>query len=256
MQTFGKRNPKTTTFGIALVLMSMLMAGATQAREFDIKTNHVKYDGVRYFVKESSAMKLGSYGEKKSPPTQQNYLAKHSDFKRIGRTEKSPPAVASVRSNTNLFHNGVFSMPIKLVNLGINDTGFSNMVRDKKCSFVRERIADRGALMRALNADRNVINYLKQKNSSRIVDGVIRIHSCIVRSSNTHAGRLKGDVAITKAKIKVKGTDATTNQNEVFFAHGPNTVIGYTMLKFRWDKKSKKKRSRIVGFEDDRQSIN
>lgn len=244
-----------------LVVISTCLVGTVgvanvHAKEFDIKRNHIKYDGERYFVANSSAVKNGTYGDKKSPVTQQNYLFRHSDFPKVGRITSTPPQFAKSSSDTSLFHGGDVDVPVKLAELKVSSEVYARMVKDQKCSFVREYIADLGVLRNNLNASRSTIDYLKQKNSSRVVFDVIRAKSCMVSNKVIHDASVKAGVNLKSLGIKLASNNRTKGETEVNFKFGKDTVIGYKMLKMKWDKKRKNKRTKIVRFEDDKQSFN
>lgn len=242
--------------GAILALSALSVMSTAQAREFDIKRNHVKFDGKRYFVAESTTMKLGTYGEKRSPVTQQNYLFRHSEFPNVGPVDKSPEQQASIQSDTSLFHSGIFKLPLELVDLNINSNYYANLVKNKKCSFVRERIADNGILKTNLNRSRNAIDFLKMNNDSRIVNAVIRVSSCFIKNKTLHDLSVNGQVKVGAINMSLQGKDRIRGETKVNFRFGKDTVIGYSMLKFNWDKRQKRKRTRIVSFEDDWQSFN
>jgi len=241
---------------VSTCLVGMMGVGNVHAKQFQIKKNHVKYDGFRYFVANSSAVRPGSIGVKKTPATQQNYLARHSDFKKLGKIKTTPKQFATSSSDTSLFHSGAFKIPVKLATLNISSSVYANWVKKQKCSFVREYIDDHGVLMRNLNANRSTINYLKDKNSSRIVYDVIRAKSCMVSNKRLYDASVNGGISLKSLGIKGVGKDRLKGETEVSFKFGKDTVIGYRMLKFEWDKKRKNKRTKIERLEDDGQSFN
>ena len=63
-----------STIAIAAISVGAFSTNPASAVEFKIKNNHVKFNQNRYFKRNATALKIGSYGKKRTPGGGKNYL--------------------------------------------------------------------------------------------------------------------------------------------------------------------------------------
>lgn len=217
--------------------------------------NHIKFNGNRYFTRSSTEVQVGTYGQKKAPVTEQNYILPYADLDYRGGRDRNGPHSFQATSGFRFNHNGSIKLPLKGLNLEIDDNAFVRMMREGACTFVNVSMDGLHDLTRQVNADRSVKEKFKWRNDYRIVHDIIRVKSCTVAGLLKHGGGAIGDVNIFDL-VGIKGNDQGAAAASVNFKFAKDTVIGYRLLKPVWDKRSKRKRRDIITWEDDNQGLN
>ncbi|MEL6189867.1 MAG: hypothetical protein AAFU79_35030 [Myxococcota bacterium] len=249
-----QRTNDLQTFALAaLVALGTLLPSPAQASEVQFKKNHIRFGGHRYFVRAASSLTLGSYGLKKTPVTEANYVSKASDVS-VAAPESGGTYSATFSSDSAIGHQGQVALPLELVDLGISTAAFKEAMREGACTFEHLHLSQDQA-QQAIENNRRAFDRFRDSDQFRIVYDVLRVKSCVVKTSRAAGGKAAGNVKVPPY-VKVKGNDGARSQSEVTFAYGPKTIMGYRLLKAKWDKKRKKKRTKIVRMEDDNQGVN
>lgn len=235
-----------STIAIAAISVGAFSTNPASAVEFKIKNNHVKFNQNRYFKRNATALKIGSYGKKRTPVGGKNYLEGGASFDAVGPRDQSPGHVAS--SDSDFSSDIDLSSESQQMNIDIN--AMINLVRSQACTFKRVWIGDKYTLMENINNNPTMIERLKYDNSNRIVFDILRVDECNIANSTTVGSGATVSNGAAKGSINVSST--TNNQ----FEFGTGSVIGYRLYKIEWDKSRKKKRTRIIGLREDSKGLN
>lgn len=220
------------------------------AATFEIHDNHFKLEGINFFRANASSVTLGAAGEKKTPATQQNYLAVE---------ERVPPGKLVIRK--------ALTIDIASARLSEKDIGGSIVVpglgtlsaaaaadklRTESIRLVKLEVLPR-KLVDAANESPRVLDALK-----RIGRGGRLVHQVVV-AMDAKLASIFANAASIDAAVTVKGIGLTAHAGSG--SSGGTTVdfsdatFAYLLLDLKWDANQIKNWRRIEGWEDDQWSL-
>lgn len=224
----------------AIICGGMVIGSPSHAAEFKIKSGHVKFNQLRYFKKNSTGLDLGSYGRKRTPIGQRNYLEGGLRLNSVGPTNTSRNHVASSDSS----FTGDFDVSAEQNGMNIDANAMIELLRQQHCTFARTSVADRNQLMALINDLPESERRQMKSNNMRVVFDILRIDECNLSNSST----VNAGAFVSTRKIGAAGGVESQRNNSFSFAEG--SLIGYRLYKLDWKKRE------VVGMREDSQGLN
>jgi hypothetical protein len=217
-----------------------------------VKNNHLHFNGKNYFRGGSEDIKLGSYGEKKSPLTQTNYLEHQSripapKLKVRDATEVDIDFTKSTKADI------LANINVAAVFKGSSSTGYeqlkSGQLRLVKLTLANEDVKD------AANASPKVIeDLIDYGNDARIATQIWVVLEAELAKSFTASKSFEVSANAGIVKVSGSGNGSVNGSMEVLLPSG--MCFAYLLGKLDWDATSKKNKTRITKVTDDQWSLN
>lgn len=228
---------------VAVALLLFACPRLAAADDVEIEASYFKYGGTKYFRRDAPVVKLGSYGQKKTPLLAINYLAVEDTIateKLAAHAEvsKSGPVIIDWKkySKTDVSANFGF----KYFTMGAKTalTGDYETFKSAKLKLVMFSIAE-GPMKKAINGSDAVLNYLKKEGSDGRV--VTRVWVVVDAKLATHlensttvtlSGKAGGAIEIT---AKLSASSSTSESHTIILPKG--MVFAYLLSKVKdWNK--------------------
>lgn len=211
--------------------------------------SHLSVQNVRFFTTGAASVELGSWGEKKEPLTQANYLMV-IDRVPAGKLKIRKSLDLAIDSST--LTEGNLGAGLTVPGLGRLGAGVAvDKLRREELRLVMLEVLP-GDMAEAVNSSPKVIEGLREVGH----DGRIA-HKVIVAldASTTEALRVAASVSaeVADGNFRVRFGGSTGSSSTVSFE---SATLAYLLLKPEWNASQKKNWTRMVGGEDDRQSLN
>jgi hypothetical protein len=211
--------------------------------------SYLQVANIRFFTTGANSVELGSWGEKKEPLTQPNYLMV---------MDRVPAGKLKIRKSLDLT---IDSTTLTEGNLGAGLTvpGVGNLkagvaadkLRREELHLVMLEVLP-ADMADAVNESPKVIEGFRNVgNDGRLVHKIIVALDAKTTDAFKVAGSVSAEVADGNFKVKLGG--GTGGITTVSFE---NATLAYLLLKPEWNANLKKNWTRMVGSEDDRQSLN
>ncbi|MCY1015860.1 hypothetical protein [Pyxidicoccus sp. MSG2] len=236
-----------------------------------ITNTSLKFAGLSYFRANAPSVVIGSFGDKKTPLTKQNYIEVLGRIP-VARLKVHRATTARIDfTGTSSVDLAVdVSVPISGSDTGMGtdmgtvpraDTGtvtlspsvaYEQLRHDQLC-LVKLDIYP-SDIIKAANDSPAVLAHLKEcGDSGRLVHQIFMIlkaKTAKVFSSSTSLAlsATNGEVMVT-----AQGSQGSTGDLTLRLSYG--TTFAYLLLKLKWDAHQKKNWKRITGSEDDQQSL-
>lgn len=219
--------------------------------QIEIRNNHVTLEGVHYFRANASSLRLGSWGEKKSPLTQQNYLMLEGHV---------PAPKLQVRKGISCEIAGArltdqdIGLTLTVPGVGKLSAGVAaEQLRSNQLKLVKFEVLPKN-LAAAANESPAVIDGLRRVgNDGRLVHQVLVALDAKTAALYSTAGTIDAEIDGGKfsltAHVGAGGSGGTTLSFE-------DATFAYLLLKPKWDASQKKNWTRIVDWDDDQWSLN
>ncbi len=213
--------------------------------------SYLQVENVRFFTTGASSVELGSWGEKKTPLTQPNYLMV---------MDRVPAAKLKVRKSLDL---RIDSATLTEANLGaglsvlglgkLNAGVAADKLRREEVRLIMLEVLP-ADMADAVNSSPKVIEGFRNVgNDGRLVHKIIVAADAKTADSFAVAGSISAEVDAGIFKIKLGGGAGTSGGTTVSF---DQATVGYLLLEPKFDANQKKNWTRMVGSDDDRQSLN
>lgn len=242
-------------FTMKKVLCAALVACAAATSAFAqkavIEDNVLKYSGKRYFKASAEDVQIGSYGEKKSPLTQANYLEVQSHVA-YDKLKVIEAGIIDIDFKQSKEVDVKAKLGGAAKHLGLeSDVAYSKLQKGelKLVKFIVEN----ESLRKTVNGLPGVLNNLdKYGNDARIAHQIFVVLEAetatkVTTSTSTTASGTADGVKLTVAA-------KTKNERDTTVTLSKGMTYAYLLVKIDWDKKAKD--LRIEKFTDDQQSVN
>lgn len=218
-----------------------------------IKPNHFTYNGIAYFRGNADTVRLGAYGEKRTPLTKANYL----EVKGMVPAPKLDAIAATVVDidfrQSNEADITVDVHPAQLEFAGGSVSAARRAASDGKLKLLKLHMLNND-MEEAINASPKVLEDLNDYGKDARV-----AHQIWVILEAELADRVKtnasASVKATIEGITVGLNGSTQSSRETEITIRPGATYGYLLGKFDWNASSKKKRTKIVDIDDDQWSF-
>lgn len=246
-----KMLPSGRYLGLMLLAFVCLFAVPTEANpNMKVKKNAFQFSGVRYFRNKAENVRLGTYGDKKTPLTQGNYLADQghitpANLSKVNVGISGPYSIDWGKYSRTEVEAGGKTMYVDAAGAKAELT--HSVAKSANLKLVKFHLAE-GALKRLLNQHANgARTYLaKEGNSGRVVSEVWVVMDGKLASEVTTGGSVSASAAAGGIKIDIKIGSSTTTTKSVTLP--PNTTFAYLMHKV---KKWNKGKTKVEDLEDD-----
>jgi hypothetical protein len=242
-----------------------------------ITNTSLKFAGLSYFRANAPSVLIGSFGDKKTPLTKQNYI---EVLGRIPAARLKVHRATTARidfTGTSSVDLAVdVSVPVSGSDTGMgNDTGmgtgmgagtgtdtgtvtlspsvaYEQMRHDQLC-LVKLDIYP-SDIIRAANDSPAVLAHLKEcGDSGRLVHQIFMILKAKTAKVFSSSASLALSATNGEVMVTAQGTQGSTG--DLTLRLSPGTTFAYLLLKLKWDANQKKNWKRIEGSEDDQQSL-
>jgi hypothetical protein len=215
-----------------------------------IKRNEFDYNVMRYFRGNSENVQLGSYGDKKTPALQSNYLSVSDQL------SADALALAKVRVGKPLAidwskeSKADVEAPVKYLTVVDGKATFTHeAAKDAKLVLVKFSI-DMGPLIKVLNEKApEALDYLKESDKRVVSDVWVAMEAELAEKFGSEAG-VKATANHEGLQLEVSSGLTTGTKTKVTIGEG--TTFAYLLMKPKWDHA----KNRIVELEDDQIGLN
>lgn len=216
----------------------MFMAGAVDASDVKVSKTAFRYNGVNYFRAKSENIRLVSYGDKKTPVGQANYLAVQNNITgenlaKVGTSVSGPFTIDwSKVSKVDAEGGGSLKYFMK----GGGKASFSHSKAESAHLKLVKFSINEGPLKTLLNNHATgARNFLKgEGNSGRVVSEVWVVMEAELASEVTTSGSVSGNASAQGIEVKFKAGGSRTATSKIVIA--PDTTFAYLLHKVkRWD---------------------
>ena len=218
-----------------------------------IKPNHFTWNGIAYFRANAETVRLGAYGEKRSPVTKANYH-EVKDMVPAPKLNAIKATVVDIDFNqTNDADITVDVSPAQLEFAGGSVSAARKAASQGKLKLVKLHMLNND-MEDAINASPKVLDDLNDYGK----DARVAHQIWVIMEAET-ADRVKtNSSASVKATIEgitigLNGNSQSSRDTEVTIK--PGATYGYLLGKFDWNASSKKKRTKITDIDDDQWSF-
>lgn len=219
---------------LSLLLVTFIIPTTMSAESVKVKANFIKISAQKYRRASAESATLASIGSKRTPVGKVPRFERVFDWKNGKLRLKQVTTVTIASSQANrlnaraavLTSNGSANAEVA-VSSGVN----ADYV------LTKFEIYDKTDVPTALNKSKNTLKQIKDIKNARIISSVW----VLVKGSESQMSTFDGSVALAKKGANGKLTIARSS--EVSFSFSPNTVIAYTIDKFKWNKKGLKRKS-------------
>ena len=216
-----------------------------------VRDNHFHLNGVNYFRAHADAVQLGDVGEKKTPATQENYLAVQES---VPRHKLTIERALQIDIHHAGFGSSDIGASITVPNVGALGAGtVARQLEDQTLSLVKLEVLPRD-IVAAANASPDVIaELIRAGHAGRLVHQAFVILEMKTALNLTRATRF--DVSGTAKSWTVTATGGSSSASRTVVTITPGTTFAYLLLKPKWDANLKKNWKRIDDWEDDPWSL-
>lgn len=234
-------------------LLTLWVAASPAVAQVSIGKNTFKYSGRSYFRGKSENVNLASYGEKKAPVGQANYLAVEDDIDRNTVKHVSVKISGPYDISWSSFKEGDVNAGISYLKTAGGTGSFSwSAAKTANLKLVKFSI-DEGPLKTLLNSHASgARNHLKSEGADgRIVSEVWVVMEGTLASRVKNCGSFDGAASSNGLKVKINTSACAGASATVSIP--TNTTFAYMMHKVKsWNGD----KSRIEDLEDDNSGLN
>jgi hypothetical protein len=212
-----------------------------------VKDNHLKFNGKNYFRVGSEDVGLGSYGEKKSPLTQGNYL-EVQDHIPTPKLKVKEAVEVEIDFSESTERDILANINVAGVFQGSAGTAYADL-KSRRLKLVKLRI-DNEDIKDAINQSPKVIeDLIEYGNDARIAHQVfIILEDTLARTVTTGTSF---SVAVDAGKVKLTVTGGTGSSSTATITLSENMTFAYGLVKLDWDAQQKKNMTKATKATDD-----
>jgi hypothetical protein len=213
--------------------------------------NHFRLNGVNYFRGHADAVQLGDVGEKKTPATQEDYLAvqesvPHNKLKIERTTQIDIHAVS--------FGSSDIGASITIPDVGSLSAGtLARQLQDQTLALVKLETLPKDIVAAANDSPDVIAELIRAGHGGRLVHQAFVILEMKTALNFTRSTRF--DVSGTAKSWTVTATGGASSGSRTVVTITPGTTFAYLLLKPKWDANLKKNWKRIDDWEDDQWSL-
>lgn len=214
------------------------------------------FNGKRYFRAGSEDLEMGAFGEKKTPITKPNYLAKEGTVSTKNLSKVKVDVSGPFSIDWSKYSSSNVSAGISYLKLAGGIGAFNrNVAKNANLKLVKFSLGEtplKNLLNKHAGAARNALD--AEGNDGRIVSAVFVAMEGKLASQVSNAGSVNVSVPVANSGFVVDlgGGGSSTSNSEVLIP--PNTSFAYLLHKVKKWEKSNGKRL-IKDMEDDQQSL-
>lgn len=212
-----------------------------------IKENHLKFNGKDYFRVGSEEVALGSFGLKKAPLTQGNYLEVQDHLPTPKLKVRNVVEVDIDFSQTterdilaNINVAGVFG--------GSAGTAYSDL-RSGKLKLSKVWIENEDLKQAANDSPKAIANLIDYGNDARIASQIFVVLEDSVAEKVTQGSAFSLSLDAGQVKLTVTGGSGSSSTTTITLSE--SMTFAYGLVKLDWDAQLKKNKTKITSLTDD-----
>ncbi len=213
--------------------------------------NHFHLNGVNYFRGHADAVQFGDAGEKKTPGTQENYLAVQES---VPRNRLKIERATQIDIHAVSFGSSDIGASITIPGVGSLSAGtLARQLEDQTLSLVKLETLPKDIVAAANDSPDVIAELIRAGNAGRLVHQAFVILEMKTALNFTRSTRF--EVSGTAKSWTITATGGTGSGSRTVVTVTPGTTFAYLLLKPKWDASQKKNWKRIVDWEDDQWSL-
>jgi hypothetical protein len=216
-----------------------------------VRDSHFHLNGVNYFRGHADAVQLGDVGEKKTPATQENYLAVQ---------ESVPRRKLKIERATQIDIHGLalgssdIGASITIPGVGVLGAGsVARQLEDQTLALVKLETLPKDIVAAANDSPDVITELIRAGKAGRLVHQSFVILEMKTALNFTRATRFELSGTVKSWTVTATGGSAGASRTVVTIT--PGTTFAYLLLKPKWDANLKKNWTRIDDWEDDQWSL-
>jgi hypothetical protein len=229
-----------------LVGLTFWTVPAVAGNDVKITSAAFKYDGINYFRGKAENVNLASYGEKKTPVGQTNYLAVQDDIKRVDLGKVTVKISGPYSIDWSKYSSTDVNAGIKYIGAaGVTGSFSRDAAKSANLKLVKFSI-DEGQLKKLLNNYAvSARKFLKDEGAdSRVVSEVWIVMEATLASQVTTGGSVTGEGTANGIKVTISASGSSTSTSSITIP--TDTTFAYLLHKVKkWDK------DKVDDLEDD-----
>ena len=216
-----------------------------------VRDNHFHLNGVNYFRGHADAVQIGDVGEKKTPATQENYLAVQES---VPRHKLKIERATQIDIHSIAFDSSDIGADITIPGIGTLGAGtVARQLEDQTLSLVKLDILPKDIVAAANDSPGVIAELIRAGNGGRLVHQVFVILEMKTALNFTHSTRFEASGSVKSWTVTATGGVGSGSRTVVTIT--PGTTVAYLLLKPKWDANLKKNWKPIEDWEDDQWSL-
>lgn len=217
-----------------------------------VKNNHLHFNGTNYFRRMSEDVVLGSYGKKKMPLNQINYLEVKNE---LPKSKFKIKEIAKV--DIDFSRSGNFEQFANATVLGIFKGSSEKKYEALQSGqlVLTKFIVAQNEIIKAINdSPVHRDNLIEYDNKARVVNEIFVVVEAELARRIEASGSLDGQVSVKAVTAGVRTRGGVSNRSSVKLSTG--MCLAYQLLDLKWDAKRKNKKTKVVDTNIDEHGIN
>jgi hypothetical protein len=212
-----------------------------------VKNSHLHFLGKNYFRGGSESVELGSFGKKRSPITQTNYLEVQGRIP-VSRLKIKKATEVTIDFSKTTEKDLLANIDVAGVFKGSPKTAYEDL-KTGKLKLVKFEVSNLDIREAANDSPKVIEELIEYGNDARITDEIFVVMEAKMAKSFTSSTSFGVSVNVGVVKVTVDlgfGSNGNTS-----FELAKGTTFAYGMLKLDWDANQKKNKTKIVAVTDD-----
>ena len=235
----------------ALLVAAVVAAPAHAGGEVSITKDALKIGGVKYFRGKAENVRLGSYGEKKTPIGQVNYLAVEKNIKAEHLAEANVQTLPPISVNWTKVTKADLDGSVTFFKKG-GGTGSASLDKAKSANLQLYKVflnagALKGLLNKKADGARSFLD--NEGRDGRVVGEVWIVIDGELATEIRNSGGVEAVGSDKGIEVKVKASKSSKETSTISLAE--NTTFAYMLYKAKIDRKTGK----VEDLEDDQPGI-
>jgi len=211
-----------------------------------VHNSHLVFNGVRYFRGHAESVVIGSYGEKRTPLTQQNYLEVQSDLP-ADRLKVNTVTIADIDFSRS--RDADLKIGLKAADTGASGSVALSDLKTGKLKLVKleMRLLDLKTVVNGLSA---VLGNLRSYgNDARVAHQIF----VVLEATLAQTFAASGDISFTRtgSALKMSADASASASGSTTITLSSGTTFAYLLANPDWDRG----KNRIEKFTDDQHGI-
>ena len=208
--------------------------------------NHFHLNGVNYFRGHADAVQFGDVGEKKTPITQENYLAVQGS---VPRNRLRIERATQIDIHAVSFGSSDIGASITIPDVGSFGPGtLARQLQDQTLTLVKLETLPKDIVAAANESPDVIAELIRAGHAGRLVHQAFVILEMKTALNFTRSTRFEVSGSVKSWAVTATGG---TGGSRTVVTITPGTTFAYLLLKPKWDASQKKNWKRIDDWEDD-----
>ena len=226
---------------------ALLVAAQLRAGEAVVKDTHLKYSGIEYFRGNAPTIRIGGYGEKKTPVTGVNHLDLFDNLP-LPKLKIRRATTVDIDTAQSSDHDISANIDVGVV-FGASGSGGVRKLKAGDLRLVLLTI-DESDIMSAANDSPAALQHLIDfGNDARIVHEIFVVLEARVADAFTSSSSFEVSGSPSAMRITGRNNNQASGATVVTISSG--STFAYSMVKLDWNASSKDKKTKITDVDRD-----